>query len=134
MEDTVSAENTFQVKDLTLDNALQSVFQSCRNHDKLLMGATQVTKSLIRIASKETDKPALVVLAKDLESDFQTIIISQCQRLDIPVIFVEDRAALGSLSPVRRMKTNGACLVLAPVWENREWKFVLDSVQAALNK
>lgn len=132
MEDFSNEGNTYQLEDLTIKNALTSTFVVSRNHNKLSVGATEVAKCLERVLPDDpSTRPELVVLAQDLEERFKTIILSQCERLSVPVIYIDDRRTLASMLPIKRIRDAGAVCIRDFICESREKAFIINTCRNA---
>lgn len=121
---------TFQVEDLTIKSALQTIFAACSTRMQLAMGATEVTKALYRVSPDDvTRRLKLVVLAADLHDSYRAIILERCQALGVPVINMESRAELAEIAPVKRIKRVGAIGVRMFAGNSREEAFIAAAYQ-----
>lgn len=126
MVDVAVPNEAFQTEDLTVESALKQVFATCKNHNKLALGAIEVVKALYRGAGS-ADSVKLVVMAKDLLQSYQDIIIDQCRQQGIVVMYVEDRKQLGAITPLKKVKNTGVIGIKDFVCESREKAFVVNA-------
>jgi len=110
-------------EDLTVQSSLKRVFQICRHHDTLKVGASEVVRSLYRGRCLQ-----LVVMSADLQEDYQTIIMKKAEELNVPVVKVDSRKELGGLMPFSA-RSMGAVGVTDFVQESREKAFIFNSPQ-----
>lgn len=128
MVDSVIPNEAFQTEDVTIHSALRQIFVTCKNHNKLALGATEVIKSLVRVASIEDQECLrLVVMAKDLLQDFQSIIVEKCKELNVSILYVDDRKQLAEISPLKRVKNIGVVGIKDFVYESREKAFIVNA-------
>lgn len=130
MSDAMPASDLIHTEDLTITSALQKVMQVSRNHDQLAIGATRVAKILYRMVSQdEVSDLKLVILAKDLLPEYQTLITAKCKQFNIPIIYLSDRKELGSIIPIKGIKRTGAVGVRDFIYETREKAFVVNAIK-----
>lgn len=128
MADTVVPNEAFQTEDVTIHSALRQIFITCKNHNKLALGATEVVKSLMRATSAEDlECLRLVVVAKDLLQEFQDIIVERCRALNVSILYVDDRKQLAEISPLKRVKNIGVIGIKDFVYESREKAFIVNA-------
>lgn len=128
MADTMTPGEAFQSEDLTVLSALAQVFKTCKSHNKLALGSTEVTKTLVRTTSSEDkDGLKLVVVAKDLLEGFQRIIEDRCRAFGIPMLYVEDRKQLAEITPLKNVRNFGAIGIRDFVCESREKAFIVNA-------
>lgn len=128
MADTIMQNEAYQAEDLTITSALQQIFKNCKNHNMLALGTTEVIKSLYRTTSTEDEEIMnLVVVAKDNLSEFTHIIEDKCRQLNIPLLFVETREELASITPLKRIKKASAIGIKDFVCESREKAFIVNA-------
>lgn len=117
----------FQVEDLTVLTALEKVIETCRNHDTICVGATEVSRLLYKATPEEdAQKFELIVMAKDLLKEYQDIILFKAKELNIPVLYVETRKELAGVMPFKP-KNIGAVGIKKFVNEGREKAFILNA-------
>ncbi len=114
---------THDLMDLTVETALQNIFQTCRNHNKLAIGFKEVVKSLYRSKDDE-NKLKLVVVAKDTVPNVLAIIEYKCRELNIPMIFLETNQELGKIAPIKKVKNMSAIGIRDFICESREKAFI----------
>ncbi|KAI4290780.1 small subunit ribosomal protein S12e [Pancytospora philotis] len=130
MADTVVMSEGFQAEDMTVVSALNKIFMTCRNHHKLALGSAEVVKALLRSNSAESaDALELVIMAKDLLQEYQTIIVEKCKEFNVPVIYVDDRKQLAEISPLKRAKNVGVVGIRDFVYESREKRFIFNALK-----
>lgn len=110
-------------EDLTMQSALKRVFQICRNHDTLKIGASDVVRSFY-----QGNGLKLVAMAGDLLEDYQKIILKKAEELNVPVVKVDSRSELGGLMPFSA-RSIGAVGVTDFVQESREKAFIFNPPQ-----
>ncbi|KCZ81947.1 hypothetical protein H312_00590 [Anncaliia algerae PRA339] len=76
----------------SLNLALSQVFSVAKGHNQLVVGFRQVASILQR------EKPKFVCIAKDMESQANSILLALCKKSEIPVIYIETRKELASLA------------------------------------
>ena len=128
MADSVVANGTFKTEDMTIETALSTIFAVCRNHNKLALGSAEVLKSLLRAPSPESPESLkLVVMAKDHQQDYQSIILQKCQEANVPVVYVDDRKQLAEITPLKRAKKVGVVGIRDFVCDSREKAFIANA-------
>lgn len=128
MADAVAANGSFKMEDMTVQTALRQIFAVCKNHNKLARGSAEVLKCLLRGASPEgPDSLKLVIMAKDLLQDYQSIILQKCQEANVPVIYVDDQKQLAEISPIKRVKKMGVIGIKDFVYDSREKAFIANA-------
>ena len=70
----------------------------------------------------------LVILAKDLIKEYQDLIVPKCEQFGIPIIFLEDRVELGSITPMK-IKKAGAIGIKNFICETREKAFIINAIK-----
>lgn len=110
-------------EELNIQTALQSVINTCRNHDSIKIGASEVVRALYMNTPIQ-----LIVLPEDLLDEYKTIITAKAQELNIPVVKVESRIELAKLMPFK-VKKIGAVAIVDFVYESREKAFIFSAPQ-----
>jgi len=125
---SIVVENAiFESEDLSLRTAFEKVFTICRNHNKILMGAKEIIKTLVR--STAQDAPLkMVIIAKDADQQAQDIMLFKCREKNVPVIYVDTRKELGEMAPLKKVKNIGAVGIVDFIYETREQIFILSSL------
>lgn len=110
-------------EELNIQTALQSVLNTCRNHDTLKIGASEVVRALYMNAPLQ-----LIVLPEDLLDEYKTIITSKAQENNVPIVKVDSRVELAKLMPFKT-KRIGAVGIVDFVYESREKAFIFSAPQ-----
>lgn len=130
MDDVATMTEPFQSEDMTVVSALSKVFITCKNHNMLALGSAEVIKTLYRVSSTDASSGLkLVVMAKDLLPEFQSIIVEKCKEQDIAIIYIDDRKQLAEITPIKRIKNMGVIGIKEFVCESREKGFIFSALK-----
>ncbi|KAG0418676.1 40S ribosomal protein S12 [Dictyocoela roeselum] len=83
--------------EMTIEDALSQVCRVSLAENKLVRGARQTSKALLK------NKAKVVLLANDMPKDYLTIITFLAKNSNVPVIKIDDSKALGELVGLKKV-------------------------------
>lgn len=130
VEDTPSTSTAAtQPNDADFKSALKEVFKTSYNQNELIMGSSQIIRTLLRGEKQESHKKLeLVVVAQDNLEKSNAIIRSLCEKSNVPMLVMDDMKVLEELSPLKKAKKMGAIAVREFVVKGRAEAFIANAL------
>lgn len=116
-------------EDMTVTDALNQVCKISRAENKLLRGARQTSKALMR------NKAKLVILSNDAQKEYKEIITFLAKKSNIPIIKVDDGKILAEIVGLKRVNVKDiekmskcCCACIVDYVRNSEGRIMIENM------
>ncbi|KAG0434453.1 40S ribosomal protein S12 [Dictyocoela muelleri] len=115
--------------EMSIEDALSQVCRVSLAENKLIRGARQTSKALLKKKAK------VVLLANDMSKDYQTVITFLAKNSNVPVIKIDDSKILGELVGFKKVTIKDVvkvakcgCACIVDFVRNTEGRVMIESM------